>query len=125
MTLHPDAALAGAPSTHLLTPEEAMEQVYSWTTSRVVGKHAASMLEVLAALGVHLAVADSPAEILIKLAWRSPTCVELTVAWTLGTFLSSPPEAYVADRLSDLATSWSFATTATGARLVCLVEDEG
>lgn len=124
MSLHPDAGVAGALSTQLLTPEEAMAQVHSWTTSRVVGKHAASMLEVLAALGVHVAVADTPAEILIKLAWRTPTCVELTITWTLGTFLPRPPEAYVADRLSDLATSWSFAKTATGAKLVCLVEDE-
>ncbi|TQL69314.1 hypothetical protein FB381_3219 [Nocardioides albertanoniae] len=124
MSLHPVADVAGTPTAELLTPEEAMAQVHAWTTSRVVGKHAASMLEVLAALGVHVAGADAPAEILIKLAWRTPTCVELTTAWTLGAFLPRPPEAYVADRLSDLATSWTFARTANGAKLVCLVEDD-
>ena len=124
MSLHPDTGVADALTTQLLTPEEAMAQVHAWTTSRVVGKHAASMLEVVAALGVHVAGADAPAEILIKLAWRTPTCVELTITWTLGTFLPRPPEAYVADRLDDLTSSWTFTETATGARLVCLVEDE-
>lgn len=124
MSLHPATGVADAASTQLLTPEEAMAQVHSWTTSRVVGQRAASMLEVIAALGVHVAGADAPAEILIKLAWRTPTCVELTVSWTLVAFEPRQPEAYVADRLSDLATSWTFVKTESGARLVCLVEDD-
>lgn len=108
---------------HLLTPEQAMNQVHAWARSRVVGTHATNMLEVLAALGVHVALASCPAEILVKLAWRTPTCVELTVAWTLGTFLPREPEPHIADRLGDVATAWSFHTTTTGAKLVCLVED--
>ena len=124
MSLHPATGVADAASTQLLTPEDAMAQVHAWTTSRVVGRHAASMLEVLAALGVHVAGADLPAEILIKLAWRTPTCVELTISWTNAAFAPRQPEAYVADRLSDLATSWTFAATGSGARIVCLVEDD-
>lgn len=109
--------------THL-TPEEAMEQVRRWTDSRVVGEHAANRLEILAAHGVHVALSNVPGEILVKMAWRTPTCVELTVMWTLGSFLPREPAPYVADKLTDLATSWRFRNTATGAQLVCLVEDD-
>lgn len=108
----------------LLTPEGAMNQVHAWTTSRVVGKHAANMLEVLGALGVHVALANNPDDISVKLAWRTPTTVEITIAWVLGTSLGREPAPYVADKISDLATSWSFHDTPAGAKLVCLVEDE-
>lgn len=107
----------------LLTPDEAMSQVRAWTDSRVVGDRAANRLEVLAAFGVHVAVSNLPGEVWVKLAWRTPTRVELSTVWTLTTMPAAGPEPYIADRLTDLADSWSFQGRTGGASLICEVED--
>lgn len=107
----------------LLTPDQAMSQVRAWTDSRVVGDRAANRLEVLAAFGVHVAVSNLPGEIWVKLAWRTPTRVELTTLWTLTTMPAAGPEPYIAEKLTDLAGSWSFQGRTGGASLVCEVED--
>ena len=107
----------------LLTPDQAMSQVRAWTDSRVVGDRAANRLEMLAAFGVHVAVSNLPGEIWVKLAWRTPTRVELSTIWTLTTVPAAGPEPYTAEKLTDLAGSWSFQGRAGGASLVCEVED--
>ncbi|GGU11811.1 hypothetical protein [Nocardioides albus] len=107
----------------LLTPDQAMSQVRAWTDSRVVGDRAANRLEVLAAFGVHVAISNLPGEIWVKLAWRTPTRVELSTIWTLTSMPAAAPEPYVAEKLTDLAGSWSFQERVGGASLVCEVED--
>ncbi|NGN92718.1 hypothetical protein G5C66_08210 [Nocardioides sp. KC13] len=107
----------------LLTPDQAMSQVRAWTDSRVVGDRAANRLEVLAAFGVHVAVTNLPGEIWVKLAWRTPTRVELATVWTLTSMPAAAPEPYIAEKLTDLASSWTFQERAGGAGLVCEVED--
>jgi hypothetical protein len=107
----------------LLTPDQAMSQVRAWTDSRVVGDRAANRLEVLAAFGIHVAVSNLPGEIWVKLAWRTPTRVELATVWTLTSTPAAAPEPYIAEKLSDLASSWTFQERLGGASLVCEVED--
>ncbi|GGR59658.1 hypothetical protein J2S40_000964 [Nocardioides luteus] len=107
----------------LLTPDQAMSQVRAWTDSRVVGERAADRLEVLAAFGIHVALSNLPGEIWVKLAWRTPTRVELTTLWTLTAMPAAAPEPYIAEKLTDLAGSWSFLERPGGASLVCEVED--
>ncbi|WP_328531634.1 hypothetical protein OG984_11075 [Nocardioides sp. NBC_00368] len=107
----------------LLTPDQAMSQVRAWTDSRVVGDRAANRLEVLAAFGVHVAASSLPGEIWVKLAWRTPTRVELSTVWTLTSMPAATPEPYIAEKLTDLTSSWSFQERAGGASLVCEVED--
>ncbi|NYI76434.1 hypothetical protein [Nocardioides panzhihuensis] len=107
----------------LLTPDQAMNQVRAWTDSRVVGDRAANRLEVLAAFGIHVALSNLPGEIWVKLAWRTPTRIELSTIWTLTSMPASAPEPYVAEKLTDLAGSWSFHERVGGASLVCEVED--
>lgn len=107
----------------LLTPDQAMSQVRAWTDSRVVGDRAANRLEVLAAFGVHVAVSNLPGEIWVKLAWRTPTRVELATGWTLTALPAAGPEPYIAEKLTDLASSWSFQGRTGSACLVCEVED--
>jgi hypothetical protein len=107
----------------LLTPDEAMSQVRAWTDSRVVGDRAANRLEVLAAFGVHVAISNLPGEIWVKLAWRTPTRVELSTVWTLTSMPAAAPEPFIADKLTDLASAWSFQDRMGGASLICEVED--
>ncbi|MFE4001112.1 hypothetical protein ACFX43_20235 [Nocardioides sp. YIM B13467] len=107
----------------LLTPDQAMSQVRAWTDSRVVGDRAANRLEVLAAFGVHVAISNLPGEIWVKLAWRTPTRVELATVWTLTSMPAAAPEPFIADKLTDLASAWSFQHRAGGASLICEIED--
>lgn len=107
----------------LLTPDQAMSQVRAWTDSRVVGDRAANRLEVLAAFGIHVAVSNLPGEIWVKLAWRTPTRVELSTVWTLTSMPAAGPEPYIAEKLTDLASAWSFQGRIGGASLISEVED--
>ncbi|TDC53290.1 hypothetical protein E1212_06385 [Jiangella ureilytica] len=117
----------GTPSpgtVELITPQEAMDKVHAWTDSRVVGERAATHLEILAAFGVHLGMSASSREITVNLAWRDPSCVELTIAWSPSH--NGPvddPEPYVADALTVLTKEWSLHHTRHTAELVCVVED--
>lgn len=110
----------------LITPEEAMDKVHAWTASRVVGERAATRLEILAAFGVHLGNSAASREITVDLAWRDPSCVELTVAWSPSRDRAADdPEPYVADALTVLTEEWTLHSTPRAAELVCVVKDTG
>jgi hypothetical protein len=110
----------------LITPEEAMDKVHAWTNSRVVGKCAATRLEILAAFGVHLGVSACSREITVDLAWRDPVCVELTIAWSPSR--NGPvddPAPPVVEALTVLTKEWALHHTRHATELVCVVEDTG
>ncbi|WP_152691149.1 hypothetical protein [Jiangella alkaliphila] len=102
-----------------------MDKVHAWTDSRVVGERAATRLEILAAFGVHLGMSARPREITVGLAWRTPVCVELTIAWSPSGNGPGDPDPPVADALTVLTKEWSLDHTGDTAELVCIVEDTG
>jgi hypothetical protein len=109
-----------------MTPDEAMAHVRSWTDSRVVGAKAATTLEILAALGLRIAMNTWPDHISVQLRWSDPITVELTVSsWPSVHAIDEGPEPHLADCMSELANGWSFSHNAGVARLVCRVEDHG